>query len=234
MQFDFSINPARHVETVYVGRERQPVIVLDDCLRDPQSLVNLAASLRFIPSGSHYPGVLAPLHPDYVTCVLQAIGPLIGPSFGLAAQKQAKLFSCFLALATTPPEQLHLMQRHPHVDTPDPGRIAVLHYLCDSSHGGTAFYRHRETGWESLDARQEARMGQLRSQEARPPGPGYLAGSNDTYEQTASIDAKFNRMLVYRSRVLHSAVIKRPDSLTADPRTGRLTANLFLEFALAS
>jgi len=54
VEFDFSINPARHVETIYVGRERQPVIVLDDCLRDPQSLVNLAASL-FRPLGITLP-----------------------------------------------------------------------------------------------------------------------------------------------------------------------------------
>ena len=234
MNYDFSINPDRKVRTEHVGEERQPVLILDDCMSNPASLVSLAAAQQFIPSGSPYPGVLGPLHPDYVSNMLEAIRPLIGPTFGLMARAQATLYSCFFGLVTTPPQQLRDLQRQPHIDTPDPGRLAVLHYLCEPSYGGTAFFRHRETGWESLDAPKQQHVMRLHAHDTRPVPAGYLLQGNATYEQTASIDAKFNRVLVYRSRVLHCAQILRPESLSADPRIGRLTANLFLEFPLAS
>lgn len=234
MAYDFALNEARAVQTVYVGNERQPVLVIDDCSANPQSLIGLAADQQFFPSRSPYPGLLAPMHPEYVSSMLRGIAPLVGKTFQLATNAPAKLYSCFFGLVTTPPQHLHTFQRQPHIDTPDPGRIAVLHYLCDPSYGGTAFFRHRQTGWESLDARQQQHLMQLHAQDPRPVPPGYLLAGNATYERTASIEARFNRALVYRSRVLHCAEILRADSLSPDPRVGRLTANLFLELPLAA
>jgi hypothetical protein len=42
-----------------------------------------------------------------------------------------------------------------------------------------------------------------------------------------------NRLVVYRSCVLHSGHVPSPQVLTADPRAGRLTANVFLTVAPA-
>jgi hypothetical protein len=233
MSYDFRINPSRSVQTLRVGQEGQPVLVLDDCMLDPQSLVRLAADQQFAPSHSPYPGLLAPLHPDYVSAMLQAIRPLLAPAFGLSGRGHVTLYSCFFGLVTTPPQELQTLQRQPHIDTPDPGRLAVLHYLCDPSYGGTAFFRHRQTGWESLDADKHQQIARFDAQDPRPVPPGYLLRGNASYERTASIPAKFNRVLVYRSRVLHCAEILRADSLSPDPRVGRLTANLFFEFPAA-
>src|SRR5258708_39107263 len=108
-------------------------------------------------------------------------------------------------MAPTRPEQLNIGQRLPHIDTPNPHQIAILHYLCDASHGGTAFYRHRATGYESCDEQQFMRVVQQLQKDAEENGPlppQYIAGSNRVYEQTANLDAKFNRLLIYRSRVL--------------------------------
>jgi len=234
MDYDFRLNASRAIQTFFVGEERQPVVILDDCMLNPQSLVQLAADQQFTPSRSPYPGLLAPLHPDYVSAMLTAIRALIGPTFGLSGTGQATLYSCFFGLVTTPPRELQTMQRHPHIDTPDPGRLAVLHYLCDASYGGTAFFRHRQTRWESLTAQQQLHVTHLQAQDPLPVPPGYLLAGNASYERTASIPARFNRVVVYRSRVLHCAEILRPDDLSPDPKIGRLTANLFFEFPAAA
>ena len=47
-------------------------------------------------------------------------------------------------------------------------------------------------------------------------------------------DAVFDRVLIYRSRVLHSGQIDPTVGLSADPARGRLTANIFLNYAAVS
>ena len=55
------------------------------------------------------------------------------------------------SMVTAPPASLSPAQRAPHFDAVDPGYLAVLHYLSDTSGSGTAFYRQRSTGivWPS-------------------------------------------------------------------------------------
>jgi Family of unknown function (DUF6445) len=108
--------------------------------------------------------------------------------------------------------------------------VAVLHYLCDASHGGTAFYRHRETRYESLDAQRVP--GYLQSLEREltthgPPEGEYVRGDGPLFEQIASFDARFNRVLIYRGRALHAGSIAPTATLSSDPLQGRLTANAF-------
>jgi len=42
--------------------------------------------------------------------------------------------------------------------------------------------------------------------------------------------ARFNRLVVYRGSLLHSAVVNPQLSISADPRKGRLTLNSFYDF----
>jgi len=58
----------------------------------------------------------------------------------------------------------------------------------------------------------------------------YITGSNRIYEQTAQVDAKFDRALVYRSQRLSFCSHQSDRDFSPDPRVGRLTANTFLHF----
>jgi hypothetical protein len=134
-------------------------------------------------------------------------------------------------MATLPAEAANLAQRLPHIDTTQPSQLAILHYLCGPEHGGTAFYRHRATGFEAIDPnRGPAYFTALRGEIAGEDGPdGYIVGSGDLFEQTAAVTPVFNRVIVYASNLLHAGVLPaRPLSL--DPRLGRLTANTFFRF----
>jgi Family of unknown function (DUF6445) len=219
----------RH-EIVRVGAEREPVLVVDDFLAEPQALIDAAAAGAFAPErGNFYPGLRARLSPIYSFAVRAFLGGAIEDAFGFAGRVVKGEHAAF-SVVTTPPERLALMQRLPHVDTTDPLQLAVLHYLSVPAQGGTCFYRHRATGFETLSQERLPLYTQALQSEldAATPAPRYLDGDTDLFARTAQFEGAFNRVLVYRSAALHCADVAPNISFSADPRIGRLTANLFL------
>lgn len=230
---DFSLCPTLHVKSRRIGTEQEPVLLIDDLLRHPQQLVDYAAhEVEFVPvwgPEGGYPGIRAPAPLDYVESVVRALSPTIEETFGLGDTTLARA-ECSFSLVTLPPDQLTPLQRIPHVDTDDPLQFAILHYLCDAGFGGTAFYRHRATGFETLDAERRPLYEEARRHELAETPQSYIGGDTRHYEQIAAVDAAFNRLVIYRSRLLHSGQIRSPSRLSTDPRAGRLTANIFLNY----
>jgi hypothetical protein len=228
----FAPGPHPRVEVLRVGRERRPVLVVDGLLTGAEGLVAFAAeTARLAPvraAANFYPGVRAPAPPAYVQALVTALRPHLAATFGAPPDGRAHL-TCALSMATLPADQASLAQRLPHIDTTHPLQLAILHYLCGPSHGGTAFYRHRATGFEAIDpARAPAYLAAVRREAAEGDDgqDGYITASNPLYEQTAVVASVFNRIVVYASNLLHAGVLAhRPAS--ADPRVGRLTANTF-------
>ena len=126
-----------------------------------------------------------------------------------------------------------LPQRLPHADSANPRQLALLHYLCDESHGGTSFYRQRRTRFEFVN---EARIGAFRAataadlHELGEPPYRYICGDDSRFERTACFEAAFNRVLIYQSIDLHSANIAPDFHFGGDPRSGRLTLNTFFRY----
>ena len=233
MALDFTLNDKRRITTHLVGNERQPVIVIDDALRTPGSVLEYVQhAVRFAPPSNHYPGLRGePMPKPYAAHLIRGLGPLIGETFGL--DPGGKIGANFyFGLATVRPEDLVPLQRLPHFDTTNPNQIALLHYFCDETQGGTAFFRHRATGFEAIsEARKDPYFAQLRGEIASEPRPArYMAGDDRFFEEVAAFEARFNRLLVYRSALLHSGRIGPKANFSPDPRMGRLTANLFLAF----
>jgi len=228
----FAANPSRSLEVHRLGPEAEPVAVIDGLLLDPQALVDAAVQARFAamtPAGNYYPGHRAPAPGAYLGVLLEALKPLLRDVFGLAADAKARA-SCMFSLVTQPAETLNLGQRLPHIDSDDPGRLAILHYLCGPEHGGTAFYRHRATGLAAVTPeRSKGYFATLRAELDRDgsPAAAYLEGDTPLFEQIGRVEAAFDRVVVYRSCLLHSGVVD-PARLGLDPRAGRLTVNTFL------
>lgn len=210
------------------GVEQQPVVVIDNFAPDPRRFTDDAAFLSFRPIGEHYPGVRAIVAPVMLRDLLDALAPVVTDTFGIAA---VAVIDAFYSLVTTPSAALAPIQRLPHFDGVEHGRLALLHYLSTDARGGTAFYRHRSTGFESVDA---ARLGAYRAaldadlRRAGLPDPAYIAGDTDLFEQVARFDCRFNRAILYRSNTLHCADIPGDMMLSSDPSLGRLTVNTFL------
>ena len=226
------------VETLRIGEEQHPVLILDGLLTGAEGLVEFAADVAVLApvkaAANFYPGIRAPAPGGYVRALITALRPHLAEVFGAPAGGQAHVTSA-LSMATLPADRASLVQRLPHIDTTSPDQLAILHYLCDPEHGGTAFYRHRATGFEAVGPeRGPDYFAILREEiEARPViTDGYVAESNALFEQTAVLTPAFNRIVVYASNLLHAGVLPdRPAS--PNPRDGRLTANTFFRFERA-
>ena len=158
------------------------------------------------------------------------VAPLIAEAFGLDGLPRS--LTCAYSITTLPPEVLTPAQRVPHFDTADAGQIAVLHYLFDTPHGGTSFYRHRSTGYEAITPERVGDYAaRLRQEiEASPPPAAYTAGDTELFERIHAVEPRFDRAIVYRGRMLHSGDIEPQRDLDPSPLTGRLTLNAFLTF----
>jgi Family of unknown function (DUF6445) len=217
-----------------IGDHGIAVIVIDNFLSDPEILIDYAAMHSTFEgvSDAFYPGVRAPIPPIYCYALRAFLGGLIAEAFDLQDRSLVGELAHF-SLVTTPPSQLNLWQRLPHIDNTNPKQLAVLHYLCGPEHGGTSFYRHRGTQFEFVDEARSAVYQQALAAELTalgPPSCDYISGDSRQFERIASFAAAFNRLLIYRSINLHSADIRAGFRFNPDPRLGRLTANTFFYY----
>lgn len=211
-----------------IGVERQPIAIVDHFHPDPDGLRDVAATARFEPARRRYPGVRAALPDDYFQAVRPALSGVLAHVFG--HRGGIALLDASFSIVTTPPDRLSIEQRLPHFDAVDPARIALVHYLAIGESGGTAFYRHRATGFETVDGGRAAPyLDAVNAELAEtPPPPAYIDGSTDRFERVSAVDARYNRAVIYRSALLHSGAIPPGAVLSADPAEGRLTVTAFL------
>jgi hypothetical protein len=205
--------------------------VIDNLVADADQLVDMAAEKHYAEVAAYYPGVRAKAPLSYQQFVLRQLQHEFGEFFGLDAGS-LHFTGCHFSVVTTPPSRLSHPQRIPHVDSLSGNELAFIHYLFKADHGGTAFYRHRKTGYESVDQERQAayfaHVSEERSAVERSE-PGYIDGNTEFYEQIARQEGVFNRMLVYRRNALHSGSIGPAFNASPDPRQGRLSINGFLK-----
>lgn len=221
----------RLAQVYHHGREPIKVVVLDDYLAAPDAIIDLAVKgPSFTPNGPYYPGIRAPVPPSSFQSLLGPLSEILPRCFDYSGR--AGLRECNFSLVTTPSDQLQPIQRLPHFDSLEYGRIAALLYLCHGENqGGTAFYRQRSTGFESVDAgRFPAFEAALHADVACHglPGAAYIDQTSPLYEMIGRHQARFNRMIVYLSSSLHCASIPKDFVFDPNPTTGRLTVNAFL------
>jgi len=221
------------ISTRTIGEEGEPLVTVDGFAPDPSALRDAASATSFGPAGQHYPGIRAPLPEGYLRGQMPLLASIIGKAFGRC--RRVHVIDASFSIVTTPPDALSIKQRLPHVDAFGPERIALIHYLSPEGaaerDGGTAFYRHRSTGFETVNAARapaffEQLEGELRGE--GEPAAGYITGDTPLFEQIAAAEARHNRALLYRSYLLHSGAIAAGAPLPADPATGRLTVTAFL------
>ncbi len=212
-------------------------VVVDDFLLDPETLIDYAAAHAddFYAPRRAYPGKVLPVEDGLVEPLNNLVRNELSRLFPFC--RGGIEFHTQFSLTTLQPEDFTWIQRLPHADprlAPDRANYAALLYLFDDpSLGGTGFYRWRdEAFWADVANMQkndaDAIEPLLREKFAffREP-PRYVTESNEAVELIAAAPAKFNRLLFYSGDLPHSAYIEHPEKLTDDPRTGRLTLNLF-------
>jgi hypothetical protein len=230
---NLNLHPQLRLSQLAIGAERAPLLVIDNFVADPEALVADACARPFPVRSRYFPGIRAEAPPAYQQLLLTSLRSALLDCLGMA-EGTLTLSMCHYSLVTTPAKELAPPQRIPHVDSFAKSGLATIHYLFKGSLGGTAFYRHRRTGFEIIDeARGAAYSRALAEEYSGPaaPGPGYINGDTDLFEQIAKQDGVFNRMLVYRRNSLHSGGIEAGFVPDPNPATGRLSINSFIDWA---
>ncbi|QIL90141.1 hypothetical protein GNX18_10525 [Microbulbifer sp. SH-1] len=225
------LHPKVHIQKLTIGRENAPLLVLDNCIEDPERMVERAVSKSFVDGGRFYPGIRARAPLQYKQFLLEQLSGLLVDYFQLGGMRLS-LSMCHYSMVTKPAQQLEWIQRIPHIDTVQSTSLASIHYLFREPHGGTAFYRHRSTGYEVVnEGRRQDYFSTLQKEAADPKftGGGYINGDTPFFEQVHAEEGLFNRMLIYRSNSLHSGSIGEDFVPDTDPRSGRLSINSFID-----
>jgi hypothetical protein len=226
------LHPDIRIQKLTLGAERAPLLVVDNFVSAPEELIQNALRKPFSPAASYFPGLRVKASLSYqdlysrLRATLHEVFELEGPTL--------RFSMCHYSLVTTRPDQLALPQRIPHADSLARTGLAAIHYLFKADHGGTGFYRHRQTGYEYVDeSRQKRYLECIRQELSGPnqPPPAYINGDTALFERIASAEGVFNRLLIYRRNSLHSGNISPDFVPDPNPLTGRLSINSFMEFA---
>lgn len=218
-----------------IGHSKAKVIVIDDFATEPQSIIELANSMRPFPKERdfYYPGVRRYFEEndkkagEYVDLLISNCIPFFRDIYGANG---LTLSSVGFSVVTTPPEELKLIQCHPHIDSYDPLDIAILHYLNPIPKGGTAFFRHKSSGFELIDeANHKSYISEFEAQTNGHNPKSFINGNNEFFEEIARFDNVFNRVLIYQGAILHSGIIEPDFPFSLNPPDWRLTTTCFVK-----
>lgn len=228
------LKPVLHPELSYkfysVGREQTPLLVIDDFIQDAHLLVDFCvANCEFSKVDNFYPGLRMAAPKMYIHAINRYLAELLSNIFGLTQDRIAGGKALY-SMVVTPPDQLDPPQCLPHIDSYLSGDLACVHYLCSKEKGGTSLYRHRKTGYEKITSETIDHYKQTVLYEGALAfeKKSYMNGSNDYFEQIATVDAIFNRIVIYPSNILHSGNIATDFNFDSNPASGRLTLNSFI------
>jgi hypothetical protein len=230
------VNPQASLQVLNVGTENTPVIVIDDFAVDTGELIEYACGdVNYGPDQtSAYPGIRGKLPRNYVREVLNRVYRLLFQVFAVPSNLGMRPVNTVYSLISTPEHELSPAQCVPHFDSNGAHYLAVLHYLNPGDFCDTGLFRHRPTGFEKiLESRREAFFETSREfEEANGlPEQKYIDGSNDHFELYEQIEYKPNRLVAYPGCLLHSGLVDPAVDINPDPRTGRLTANIFVDLS---
>jgi hypothetical protein len=215
-----------------VGRSKSKVVVIDDFLTNAQDVVDAAAALPAFPpqTKTGYPGRRHQIGPGdkasgCVMDILRQSGPVIQSHYDA---DHFRVLEASFSLVTTPPEKLSPKQRIPHYDWDDPSHLAILLHLHRVPDTGTALYRHVASDLErvSSDTAPDLRK-RVQTELAEQINAGEQPNAH--YEEIFRVEGCFNRLVIYQGCLLHSGYFSPGFNYSGDPRTGRLTANIFIQ-----
>lgn len=217
-----------------IGRESTPILVLDEVKGFTGALQQSAARSSFQPDGATmYPGLRAKMPREPALAILQGVYRQLYALYQIPSHLRLRPLQAYFSLVTKSPNELDALQRIPHFDTSNPYFFALLLYLNPGPHGATGFFRHRPTGYERIgEARVESYFDAADRYIATRGAPeqAYCTQSSGHYELYHQIDYRQHRLAIYPGNLLHSILVDAEHDIDHDPRTGRLTANIFFEF----
>ena len=231
----FAFNHNAEVELVRIGRRAIKVSLIDNVLHDPKGVAAVGFAQSYSEDRSNlYPGFRAAMPESFSSAFRAWLTPILQRNGVLGGNQTIDRDTSFFSVVATASKDLLPIQRIPHYDSTDPNLFAAVIYLCDTRFSGTAFYRHRRTGYEEITEEnvnnyQLALNSDMRMHGA--PNKEYIAGDSVLFETIFSNELKFNSAIVYPGRILHAAKIEKQFSPPKDKNEWRLTVTALLHAA---
>jgi hypothetical protein len=205
-----------------MGRDGEPLVVIDGVSGRADELREAGYAAAYQTCGEFYPGLRTVADAAYLNPRTELLKEIALKVFGF---QQIRLAASVYSLLTKQEHELAENQCIAHFDTSGPA-IAMITYLLGPESGGTAFYRHRRTGFEAITPDREAayRAGLIEdNREYGPPPQRYYYGNSDRFDLIAEVEARPDRLVLYRARQLHGGVIPKPPGPDLNLREARLT-----------
>lgn len=228
----FAFNDNADVELLRVGRCGLKVSVIDNVLRDPEGVAVLGYAQSYAEDrGNLYPGLRAAMPESFSSSFRAWLTPTLQRNGVLESHQAISGDTSFFSIVTTASKDLLPIQCIPHYDSTDPTLLAAVIYLCGPPFSGTAFYRHRRTGYEEITEENVNNYRLALNSDMRlhgMPNKGYINGDSSMFETVFSAELKFNRAIVYPARILHAAKIQQQFDPPKDRSEWRLTVTALL------
>jgi hypothetical protein len=228
----FAFNPNADVELAHIGRGGITVTRIDNILRDPLRVASLGFAQSYSADRSNlYPGLRAAMPEDFSNELRDWLTPILQRQGVLGADQAICRDTSFFSFVSTASKDLLPIQCIPHFDSTDPRLFAAVIYLCDTRFGGTAFYRHRRTGYEEITQENVRNYQDALNNDMRlygVPKKQYINGDTLLFETIFASELKFNSAIVYPGRALHAAKIDRQFESPKTKNDWRLTVTALL------
>lgn len=225
-------NDDADVELVRIGRQGIKVSLIDNVLEDPHGVAALGFAASYDRDRSNlYPGVRAATPDSFAAAFRAWLAPILQRNGVLGERQILERDTSYFSVVATASQDLLPIQRIPHFDSTDPNLFAAVIYLCDSRFSGTAFYRHRRTGYELItkDNVENYRLALNSDMEVHGvPAKEYMNGDSALFEAIFSNELKFNSAIVYPAGVLHAARVPKQFDPPPDQSEWRLTLTALL------
>lgn len=231
----FAFNSDADVRLARIGRRGIKVSLIDNVLHDPQGVAALGFAETYAEDRSNlYPGFRAPMPGAFSAGFRAWLTPVLQQNRVLEEDQTIVRDTSFFSVVATASKDLLPIQCIPHYDATDPNLFAAVIYLCDTRFGGTAFYRHRRTGYEEITAATVDNYQLALNSDMRihgVPKKEYIAGDNALFEAIFETEMRFNSAVVYPARIIHAARIEKGFDRPKDQTGWRLTVTALLHVA---
>ena len=198
----------------------QSLIVVDNFYKDPEKVRDLALNTKYMDVTSlNYPGFQS-IKTFSTDELLKSFEKIIG--VGLTLKQSQLTFGKFRIMLAGKESRLKV-----HIDGVSDWTGLVYLNLPESCKGGTAFYRHKETGLEGRLPEVEVHgMGFSSWNELEKQLVSKDTLLQDQWEETMFVGMKFNRLVLFKgNNLFHSHTCSFGDK----NENGRLTQNFFFD-----
>ncbi len=230
---NIKVNPDYILQKVSIPGTSLHVLVIDEFLFNTDAVTHFAHNIAYFnpmfADNTLFPGMRDKMPMPYTQLLKRFFEAFILPKTRPESHYQSNFHSSLLSLVTCQPSSLEINQKMPHVDSCNANDYAFVHYLSSPELGGTSFYSYKPKKLVQFQQEHKSVLPEMVAKVTDSQGDhdGYITESTSLFEKVLTIDAKFNRLVIYPANVLHSANLASPNSYCGDLSQGRLSISSF-------